>query len=121
MTEALSLNKKYSSFNEINTSYEAETDIRKIERKKSINSSNPESSFNNLNSEIKLILNIFMIPNIGGLAKKYIQKQMKKILHMKAKMKRGPPLKKIIFYLLKIKILQNHFIQNLLNYKIWGE
>ena len=56
MTEALSLNKKHSSFNELNTSYEAETDIRKIERKKSINSSNPESSFNNLNSEIKLII-----------------------------------------------------------------
>ena len=56
MTEALSLNQKHSSFHKINTSYEAETDIKKIERKKSINSSNPESSFNNLNSEIKSII-----------------------------------------------------------------
>ena len=56
MTEALSSNKKNNSINELNTSYEAETDIKKIERKKSINSSNPESSFNNLNSEIKSII-----------------------------------------------------------------
>ena len=56
MKEALSLNKKHSSINELNTLFEAETDIKKIERKKSINSSNPESSFNNLNSEIKSII-----------------------------------------------------------------
>ena len=56
MTEALSLNKKHASFNELDTSYEAETDTKKRERKKSINSSNPENSFNNLNSEIKSII-----------------------------------------------------------------
>ena len=58
MKEALSLNKKHSSINELNTLFEAETDIKKIERKKSINSSNLESSFNNLNSEIKSIIEI---------------------------------------------------------------
>jgi len=56
MTEALSLNKKHESFNELNTSYEPDTDTKKRERKKSINSSNPENSFNNLNSEIKSII-----------------------------------------------------------------
>ena len=56
MTETLSLNKNHASFNELNTSYEAGTDTKKRERKKSINSSNPENSFNNLNSEIKSII-----------------------------------------------------------------
>ena len=56
MTEDLSLNKNQSSFNDLNTSYEAGTDLKKRERKKSINSSNPENSFNNLNSEIKSII-----------------------------------------------------------------
>ena len=56
MTETLLLNKHHSSFIEPNTSYEAETDIKKRERKKSINSSNPENSFNYLNSEIKSII-----------------------------------------------------------------
>ena len=48
MTEELSLNKNQSSFNDLNTSYEVETDLKKRERKKSINSSNTENSFNNL-------------------------------------------------------------------------
>ena len=56
MTEALSLNKNHASFNQLNGSYEAETYIKKRERKNSINSSNPENSFNNLNSEIKSII-----------------------------------------------------------------
>ena len=56
MTETLSLNKNQNNKNYINTSFKEETDKKKLERKKSINSSNYESSFNNLNSEIKSII-----------------------------------------------------------------
>ncbi len=56
MTEALSFTKNKNELSDENESFEAENEIKKIERKKSINSSNPESSFNNLNSEIKSIL-----------------------------------------------------------------
>ena len=56
MTEALSFSKNKNELSDENESFEAENEIKKIERKKSINSSNPESSFNNLNSEIKSIL-----------------------------------------------------------------
>ena len=56
MKETLSLNKNQNNKNYINTSFKEETDKKKLERKKSINSSNYESSFNNLNSEIKSII-----------------------------------------------------------------
>ena len=56
MTETFYLQKKISSLKEKNTSYEAENSMRKKERKNSINSSSLDSSFNNLNSEIKSII-----------------------------------------------------------------
>jgi hypothetical protein len=56
MTETLSIKNNQSNKNDINTSYTEETDKKKLERKKSISSSNYESSFNNLNSEIKSII-----------------------------------------------------------------
>ena len=56
MTETLSFTKTQKDLNHENASFEAENDIKKRERKKSINSSNPESSFNKLNSEIKPII-----------------------------------------------------------------
>ena len=56
MTETFSIKKNSSSLNELNTSYESKKTAKKKERKNSINSSSPESSFNNLNSEIKSII-----------------------------------------------------------------
>ena len=56
MTETLSIKKNQSNIKDINPSYKEETEKKKLERKKSINSSNYESSFNNLNSEIKSII-----------------------------------------------------------------
>ena len=56
MTETFYIQKKISSLKEKNTSYEAENSMRKKERKNSINSSSLDSSFNNLNSEIKSII-----------------------------------------------------------------
>ena len=56
MTETFYIQKKIPSLKEKNTSYEAENSMRKKERKNSINSSSLDSSFNNLNSEIKSII-----------------------------------------------------------------
>ena len=56
MTEPFSIKKNSNSLNELNTSYESKKSPKKKERKNSINSSSPESSFNNLNSEIKSII-----------------------------------------------------------------
>ena len=56
MTETFSIKKNSNSLNELNTSYESKKSAKKKERKNSINSSSPESSFNNLNSEIKSII-----------------------------------------------------------------
>ncbi len=56
MTETFTFKKKNSSLKSINSLNEAEEKIKKTESKKSINSSSLESSFNNLNSEIKSII-----------------------------------------------------------------
>ena len=56
MTESCLSKKNSISLNEFNTSSEGDSIINKKERKNSFNSSSPESSFNNLNSEIKSIL-----------------------------------------------------------------
>ena len=56
MTETFSIKKNSNSINELNTSFESKKSAKKKERKNSINSSSPESSFNNLNSEIKSII-----------------------------------------------------------------
>ena len=56
MTETLSIKKYQSNIKDINQSHKEEIEKKKLERKKSMNSSNYESSFNNLNSEIKSII-----------------------------------------------------------------
>ena len=56
MSKSCFLKKDSISSNEFNSSSEAESIINKKERKNSINSSSPDTSFNNLNSEIKSIL-----------------------------------------------------------------
>ena len=56
MTEACPFKLSQSLLRANNTSYEEETNMKKKERKNSINSSSPEVSFNNLNSEIKSII-----------------------------------------------------------------
>ena len=56
MTEAFSFTKNSSSLKKTNSSYENENKMKKRERKNSINSSSSECSFNNLNSEIKSII-----------------------------------------------------------------
>ena len=56
MTETFSIKKNSNSLNELNTSYESKKSSKKKERKNSFNSSSPESSFNNLNIEIKSII-----------------------------------------------------------------
>ena len=56
MTESCLFKKNSISSNELNTSSEGDSIINKKERKNSVNSSSPESSFNNINLEIKSIL-----------------------------------------------------------------
>jgi flagellar basal body P-ring protein FlgI len=56
MTETCPFKLSQSLLRANNTSYEEETNMKKKERKNSINSSSPEVSFNNLNSEIKSII-----------------------------------------------------------------
>ena len=56
MAETYSIKKKSNSLNELNTSYESQKSMNKKERKNSINSSSPDTSFNNLNTEIKSII-----------------------------------------------------------------
>ena len=56
MAETYSIKKKSNSINELNTSYESQKSMNKKERKNSINSSSPDTSFNNLNTEIKSII-----------------------------------------------------------------
>ena len=56
MSKSCLIKKNSISSNEFNASSDAESIINKKERKNSLNSSSPESSFNNLNSEIKSIL-----------------------------------------------------------------
>ena len=56
MTETCPFKLNHSALKEKNNSFEEDINIKKIERKNSINSSSPESSFNNLNSEIKSII-----------------------------------------------------------------
>ena len=56
MTESCPFKINHTSFKENNNSYEEEINMKKKERKNSFNSSSPESSFNNLNSEIKSII-----------------------------------------------------------------
>ena len=56
MAETYSIKKKSNSLNELNTSYESQKSMNKNERKNSINSSSPDTSFNNLNTEIKSII-----------------------------------------------------------------
>ena len=56
MTETLSFTKNQNKFKDENESLETKSDKKRKERRKSIDSSNPESSFNNLNSEIKSII-----------------------------------------------------------------
>ena len=56
MSKSCLFEKNSISSNEFNTSSEVESIINKKERKNSLNSSSPESSFNNLYSEIKSIL-----------------------------------------------------------------
>ena len=143
MTEELSLNKNQSSFNDLNTSYEVETDLKKRERKKSINSSNTENSFNNLNSEIKSIIenetDLSFTSNSNSdleenktiehlfdskylLASKEINSETDELISTyESKMNIEPPQKKIILFFLKKKILQNLSIQNMLKCKILQE
>ena len=56
MKETYPFKLTHTSLKQKDTSFEEELSIPKKERKNSINSSSPESSFNNLNSEIKSIL-----------------------------------------------------------------
>ena len=56
MAETYSIKKKSNSLNELNTSYDSQKSMNKKERKNSINSSSPDTSFNNLNTEIKSII-----------------------------------------------------------------
>ena len=56
MAETYSIKKKSNSLNELKTSYESQKSMNKKERKNSINSSSPDTSFNNLNTEIKSII-----------------------------------------------------------------
>ena len=56
MTETCPFKLSHTLLRANNTSYEEETNMKKKERKNSINSSSPEVSFNNLNSEIKSII-----------------------------------------------------------------
>ena len=56
MTETCPFKLSQSLLRANNTSYEEESNMKKKERKNSINSSSPEVSFNNLNSEIKSII-----------------------------------------------------------------
>ena len=56
MTETCPFKINHTSFKENNHSYKEEINMKKKERKNSFNSSSPESSFNNLNSEIKSII-----------------------------------------------------------------
>ena len=56
MTETCPFKLNHSALKEKNNSFEEDINIKNIERKNSINSSSPESSFNNLNSEIKSII-----------------------------------------------------------------
>ena len=56
MTEACPFKINHKSLKANNTSYEEERNMKKKERKNSINSNSLESSFNNLNSEIKSII-----------------------------------------------------------------
>ena len=48
MTETCPFKLNHSALKEKNNSFEEDINIKKIERKNSINSSSPESSFNNL-------------------------------------------------------------------------
>ena len=56
MAETYSIKKKSNSLNELNTSYDSQKSMNKKDRKNSINSSSPDTSFNNLNTEIKSII-----------------------------------------------------------------
>ena len=56
MTETCPFKLNHSALKVKNNSFEEDINIKNIERKNSINSSSPESSFNNLNSEIKSII-----------------------------------------------------------------
>ena len=61
MTETCPFKINHTSFKENNHSYKEEINMKKKERKNSFNSSSPESSFNNLNSEIKSIIEMKQI------------------------------------------------------------
>ena len=56
MTETCPFKLNHWALKVKNNSFEEDINIKNIERKNSINASSPESSFNNLNSEIKSII-----------------------------------------------------------------
>ncbi len=56
MKETCQIKLNHSALKEKTNSFEEDINIKIIERKNSINSSSPESSFNNLNIEIKSII-----------------------------------------------------------------
>ena len=132
MTETLSIKNNQSNKNDINTSYTEETDKKKLERKKSISSSNYESSFNNLNSEIKSIIENETDLSFSSNSNSDIDENKTNLEHLfDSKYWRAskdinsetdePPLKKKIFSFLTRKIRRHPFTRNMLKLKKWRE